>query len=236
MTIPFQAGRYKVRFAVCPSDVAACQRLRHLCFFDAQGEDVDAFDARCRHVMVEDQAGRLVATMRLFEGAPVQGYAAQLYDLSALVAADVPMLEGGRFCVASDGQDADVLRVAWGALTAYVDARGVQVLFGCASFGGTDPALYGRVLARLARYAGPDTLRPAARVPAVSLADCAASGRAPLPALLRTYLARGGWVGDALVIDPALHTMHVFTCLEVAKIPAARARSLRALAQEAVLS
>lgn len=234
MTIPFQKGRYRVRFAALPDEVQACQRLRHLCFFGERGVDVDAFDAHARHLMVTDQAGRLVATMRLQEGSA--GYAAQFYDLSRLADLDVPMLEVGRFCVAPDVLDADILRVVWGALTGYVDARGVALLFGCASFAGTDPAAYGCALNRLRRYAGPDLLRPVARCAAVPLSDCGANGRGPLPPLLRTYLAMGGWVGSDLVIDPALQTMHVFTCLEVAKVPDARARALRALAQEAALT
>ncbi len=236
MTIPFLKGRYRVRFAAHDADLRACQRLRHLCFFGVPGVDADAYDADCQHVMVEGQAGRLVASLRLSEGPAANGYAAQFYDLSRLIALDVPMLEIGRFCVAPDVQDADVLRMVWAALTAHVDARGVGLLFGCASFAGTDPGVYGRALSRLARHSGPDHLRPMARCVAFPLASERPSGPAPLPPLLRTYLAMGGWVGDALVVDPALQTMHVFTCLEVGKVPAARARALRALAQEAALT
>lgn len=230
MTIPFQQSRYTVRFADTAAQLRACQRLRHLCFFGGPGLDADPFDTAARHVMVSDQAGRLVATMRLSEGAA--GYAAQFYDLSTLAALDQPMLEVGRFCIAPDVLDADVLRVTWGALTRYVAARGVQMLFGCASFAGTDWAVYGRAFARLRRYRGPDTIRPPAREQARPLADCAEEGRGPMPPLLRTYLAMGGWVGDDLVIDRQMQTMHVFICLEVAKVPVARARALHALAQE----
>ena len=230
MTIPFQQSRYTVRFADTAADLCACQRLRHLCFFGCAGLDADLFDAAARHVMVSDQTGRLVVTMRLSEGPA--GYAAQFYDLSALAALDQPMLEVGRFCIAPDVLDADVLRVAWGALTGYVEARAVQMLFGCASFAGTDWAVYGRALARLRRYQGPDGIRPPARAQARALADCVADGINPMPPLLRTYLAMGGWVGDDLVVDHQLQTMHVFICLEVAKIPAARARALRALARQ----
>jgi hypothetical protein len=46
---------------------------------------------------------------------------------------------------------------------------------------------------------------------------------------LRSYLGLGGWVGDHAVIDRDLDTLHVFTCVEVDRIPPARAASLRAL-------
>ena len=51
-----------------------------------------------------------------------------------------------------------------------------------------------------------------------------------LPPLMRGYLAMGGKVADHAVTDPALDTLHVFTGVEVAAIPPARARLLRAIA------
>jgi L-ornithine Nalpha-acyltransferase len=51
-----------------------------------------------------------------------------------------------------------------------------------------------------------------------------------MPPLLRTYLAMGGWVSDHAVVDRALNTLHVFTALEIAAIPPARARALRLIA------
>ena len=64
------------------------------------------------------------------------------------------------------------------------------------------------------------------------------SGRTPdlgramraMPPLLRSYLAMGGWVSDHAVVDRDLGTMHVFTGVEIAKVPPSRARLLRAVA------
>jgi len=39
----------------------------------------------------------------------------------------------------------------------------------------------------------------------------------------------GGWVSDHAVIDPRMNTIHVFTGVEVRKIPEARKRLLRAV-------
>jgi putative hemolysin len=47
-----------------------------------------------------------------------------------------------------------------------------------------------------------------------------------MPPLLRAYLSMGGWVSDHAVIDNKLNTLHVFTGLEVSKIPAAKKRFL----------
>ncbi len=191
--------------------------------------------------MVEDHSGRLVACLRLFQmrsgGEAQTGYAGQFYDLARLAALCSPMIEIGRFCVAPDVMDAEVVRVAWSALTRIVDAQGLKLLFGCSSFPGVDPAPYGHAFARLARkHQGPDALRPspvAAEV--VPFWNIPLVGRAPMPSLLCGYLAMGGWVGDHAVIDRVMGTMHVFTCLEVARVPPSRARALRALAQAAPL-
>ncbi|WP_296425020.1 GNAT family N-acetyltransferase [Yoonia sp.] len=239
MTIPFSKGRYVARFAQGADDVLACQRLRHLSFFGTAGVDADRFDDLCRHLMVADRAGRLVATVRFLpmaSGAGVGGgYAARFYDLSALAAAQAPMAEIGRFCVAPDVMDADVLRVAWGALTRMVDDAGIAMLFGCTSFAGIDPTPYIPAFEVLqARYLGPEALRPAVKAAqVVRFADLprGAPGLRQMPPLLRTYLAMGGWVSDHAVVDRDMNTLHVFTCVTVAAVPAARARALRAVAR-----
>lgn len=242
MTFLFPNARYSARIADGAGDVEACQRLRHLCFFGGEGRDADAFDTRCRHLMIVDARDRIVATARLFEMASGvrinESYAAQSYDLAGFSSLENPMIELGRFCIAPNVMDADVLRVAWGALTQIVDAGRVAMLFGCTSFQGTDPQPYGRVFARLqARHLGPVELRPQARASAViPFTDVVAASADPMPPLLRTYLAMGGWVGDHAVVDTAMKTLHVFTCLEVAKVPPARAAALRALAHGAALS
>ena len=45
-----------------------------------------------------------------------------------------------------------------------------------------------------------------------------------MPPLLRGYLSLGGWVSDHAVIDPDLKTLHVFTGLEVKRVPSRRAK------------
>jgi putative hemolysin len=48
-----------------------------------------------------------------------------------------------------------------------------------------------------------------------------------MPPLLRTYLTLGGWVSDHAVVDHDLNTLHVFTGLEIDRVPPSRARLLR---------
>lgn len=237
-------GRYAARFAESREDRDRALALRARCFRGG-APDADGFDAVCRQVLVEEaEGGRLAGTFRLLPlaggGEIGRSYAAQHYDLGALAGFAAPMAEIGRFCLRPGLHDPDVLRVAWGAMTRFVDATGTQMLFGCSSFPGTEAARYGDAFALLReRHLAPGRWRP--RVKAADVVRFGRGGAAPrapdprramtrMPPLLRTYLAMGGWVSDHAVVDRDLGTLHVFTGLEIAAIPPGRARALRAVA------
>jgi putative hemolysin len=236
MTFPFQKGLLTARLAASATDVRACQALRYQSFHGAQGMDADPLDPDFQHLMIHDRAGTLCGTLRfrLAETADelANGYVAQYYDLSGWQGQAGPFLEIGRFCTAPRNLDADLLRMLWGALTRIVDQHGVQMLLGCTSFGGTDPCVYGAAFQRLLHnYQGPPDLIPSiATGQAVRMVDIEPSGIAPVPALLNSYLSLGGWVGDYVVLDPDMNTLHVFTCLPVNAMSAARVARLRAVA------
>ncbi|PIE16099.1 MAG: ornithine-acyl-ACP acyltransferase [Rhodobacterales bacterium] len=237
----FAKGRYQVRRAEQPAQIEAAQRLRALAFAgQAGGRDVDAYDADCDHILVEEQdSGTLVACYRLLfipNGTGIgRCYAAQFYDLARLQRYDKPLLELGRFCLHPDHADPEIVRVAWAAMTRIVDGRGVGMLFGCSSFAGCDPALHHQALALLrARHLAPERWAPGRKATeTVDLPDAKVSAKAlrQIPSLLRTYLAMGGWVSDHAVIDRALNTLHVFTGVEISTIPESRKRILRATAR-----
>lgn len=243
--VTFAKGRYRARVAASVADVDAAQRLRTLAFRGptATDPDHDDFDAACTHVLIEEaRSGDLVCCFRLLHfgsGAEIgRSYSAQFYELSALADFDGPMVEMGRFCIHPDRRDPDILRVAWGAMTAWVDAEGVEMLFGCSSFHGTEARDYYDAFALLRdRHIAPKRWLPRVKAPAV-FRFAARLRRKPdlkraqakMPPLLRTYLLMGGWVSDHAVIDRDLGTLHVFTGLEIRAVPPARARLLRAVA------
>ncbi|MDU8912657.1 GNAT family N-acetyltransferase [Aestuariicoccus sp. MJ-SS9] len=231
-------ARLRCRLAQSASDLEAARALRRLAFRLAR-EDGDDHDARCRHVLVEERAtGAAVCTCRARVIAPRDAhtsYSAQFYDLTRLRRYPAPLLELGRFALHPGWRDPQIPRMAWAAVTAMVDAAGVGFLFGCSSFPGTDPAPHRAALATLAD----GFLAPARWAPGVKAAETVAlepdgQGGAPpaagLPPLLRSYLAMGGRVSDHAVIDRQMNTLHVFTGIEVARIPPARAQALRRLA------
>jgi len=243
-------SRYTVRIANDREDIAAAQRLRYMAFVSEAGAqlredglDADDFDALCHHVLIEDRkSGQLVCCFRfldLKDGGDIgKSYSAQYYGLDRLATYKGRMVEMGRFCVHPEWRDADILRVAWGAMTTYVDDNAVDMLFGCSSFHGTDWAVHADALAMLKhRHLGPKGLLPHVKAPnvfkfAARLRRKPNAKRAALamPPLLKTYLMMGGWVSDHAVVDRDLGTMHVFTGVEISAIPPARKKLLRAVA------
>ena len=197
-------GKYSARLAQTEQDVMDCQKLRARVFRGALDErDTDAFDTRCNHVMIEcAKTSDLVACFRLLElndGSEIaQSYSAQFYDLSALEAFCGKMARWVGF--ASPGlQDPDVLRVAWAAMTRYVDDKKIEMLFGCSSFSGTDSAGYEDAFALLKdRHLAPSRWLPQVKAASVfpfsSGFDCqtrSEKAMKTLPPLLRTYLLMG---------------------------------------------
>lgn len=221
--------------------MARVMAFRAAAFPRTSGQEEDAQDQLSAHVMVEGEAGILAyfRVMLFGWGAGLeQGYAARFYDVAPLSGYAKPVAEMGRFCVAPGGVHPDVLRLAWGAMTRLVDEGQAGLIVGCSSFRGADWTLHRAGLALLAEgFIGPAEHLPGRKADEVvdyralvgPVVDRRAS-LAGLPPLLRTYLGMGGWVSDHAVADRELDTLHVFTCVEVDKIPAARAASLRAVA------
>ncbi len=235
-------GRYRARTASSAQDIADAQALRTLAFATATS-DRDAFDDICNHILVHDlRSGQLACCFRMLvlEGGSdlARSYSAQYYELSGLQSFEGRMVEMGRFCLHPDWHDPDILRVAWGAMTSFVDANNIEMLFGCSSFAGTETKQYLDAFAMLKhRHLGPKRWLPRVKAPDV-FRFAARLRRKPdakkamlrMPPLLRTYLMMGGWVSDHAVVDRKMNTLHVFTGLEIGAIPPARKRLLRAVA------
>jgi putative hemolysin len=157
--------------------------------------------------------------------------------LSALQSYQGKLVEMGRFCIDPDCNDPDVLRIAWGAMTQYVDHNDVSLLFGCASFHGIDQDAYRDSFAMLRdKHLAPKRWLPRVKAPNVfrfaqrlTVAPDMKQAMRRMPPLLKTYLMMGGWVSDHAVVDAQMNTLHVFTGVEIGSIPPARQRLLRAL-------
>lgn len=243
-TFTTRCGELTVREACTPQDLRAVARLRAVRFRgNRAASDLDRFDPLCTHLLVlagEQEAVVGAARCRLLSGPEdVRNcYSGQYYDLTALGRTQMRLLEIGRICIAEGHEgNPDIPRALLAGLTRASEVTRAQVLVGCASFQGADPAPHTAALRYLhARYLGPRALRPG-QGRSVAYDLCRAPGTPQredlrdVPALLRLYLAMGGWVSDHAVCDHDLDTLHVFTAVEISAIPTARRRALRMLAR-----
>lgn len=238
-------GRYRAKIATSRAEITEAQKLRFECFASAEkfGLDRDQFDDVCHHVLVKNtDSDALVCCFRLLHyqsGADISSsYAAQFYDLSRLIHYADPMIEIGRFCIKKGVTDPNILRVAWGVITRFVDENRIGMLFGCSSFRGTDPNKYYSVFSFLREsYLAPASWAPEAKAARIysfeksrlAHPDTFRIAMKAMPPLLRTYLLMGGRVSDHAVIDEDLDTLHVFTGLKINAIPARRKELLRSI-------
>ena len=240
-----RVGRYCARFALSKDDLLAAQELRYRCFnlSNDKGLDVDEFDSICRHVLVENlENGKLICCYRIMsfpDGKDItRSYSSRFYDLGSIENFPKPMIEVGRFCIDPVTTDHEVVLAAWAALTQLVDENGIEFLFGCSSFEGIDKEKYLHCFAFLReKHIAPEHWLPkvkAAQVISYSEANCCKVNKKKallnMPPLLKSYLSMGAWVSDHAVVDYSMKTLHLFTGVEVSKIPRRRKQFLRNLA------
>jgi L-ornithine Nalpha-acyltransferase len=240
------AGAIEVRLARDAAEVAAAQALRYRVFYEemaakptpemaAARRDFDKFDAYCDHLLVLDQrlgAGSqaVVGTYRLLRRSVADRhdgfYSETEFDISRLKSMPGELLELGRSCVDARYRTRATMQRLWSGIAAYVFARDVRVMFGCASLPGTNPQAVAGALSYLHhRHLAPAQLRPRAlpgryvdmnllAADSVSEADAAKAlderaVLAGLPPLIKGYLRLGGFVGDGAVIDQQFNTIDV---------------------------
>ncbi len=232
------AARFVVRLAQSEQDVAAAQRLRYRVFVEEMGataspeehaarREMDRFDPWFDHLLLVDTAHdgdpleAVVGVYRLMRGSVArQGpgfYGAAEYDLSKLENLPRETLELGRSCIAPEVRGGLGLHQLWNGLAEYVIRHDVQVMFGVASFHGTDPAPLAQPLSYLyANHLAPEDLRvvarPDNRVDMAALPPERIERRAALqaiPPLIKAYLRLGGFVGEGAYIDHDFNTLDV---------------------------
>lgn len=233
-----QIAPYTVRLAQDARDLRAAQRLRYRVFVTELGAsgpmvdhdnqlEKDEFDPFFDHLLLIDPAGdpdlltdvvgvyRLLPSDRLARAG--RYYSDSEYDLTLLKSSGRRLLELGRSCVHFDHRGGTALFMLWNGLAEYVLERGIEVMFGVASFPGTDAKALAQPLSYLYHHhLAPAKLRVSARstqrlemnlIPADQLDRAAALARTP--ALIKAYLRLGGFVGDGAWVDGAFNTTDV---------------------------
>lgn len=240
---------FELRFAQSDADIRAAQRLRYRVFVEELGSDgemvdhvaeleCDTYDPHYEHLMLIDRARspdpleQCVGVYRLLTGEKAaqlgRFYTEDEYDLTALKASGLRLLELGRSCVATEYRGGTALYQMWSGLAKYVLDEGFDVLFGVASFHGTEIEKLAAPLSLLHhRHIAREGLRPRAVEPHFQRMDlCAeaeidrAEAMRAIPALIKAYLRMGGTVGEGAYIDRAFNTVDVCLVLETSEISA----------------
>ena len=247
-------GSLEVRLAHKKSEIRHAQRLRYKVFYEEMSatpgalamlsrRDEDAYDPIFDHLLVIDRddtnggrrwgRSKVVGTYRvlrqqvadLHDGFYTQGE----YDIAPLIQAkssDYSFMELGRSCVLKPYRNRRTVELLWQGIWSYVREHGVDVMLGCASFEGIDPAAHAQALSFLHHTAlAPQEWRVRAhehlRIDMNMLPAEAVSQRAALkslPPLIKGYLRLGAYVGDGAVIDHQFGTTDVLIILPVEAI------------------
>lgn len=229
-----------VRLAKTADDLLAVQALRYQVFIKELGGDgtdvdhalqveADRFDPFCDHLMLEDTAGRLVGVYRLMTqqmAARAGGfYSDAEFDLTALMTCGKPILELGRSCLHMDYRGGAGMLRLWSGVAEYVARHKIEIMFGVASFHGTD----------VGAIAGPLSLLDAAHRSQDFFCPARASGAVPMnimtpetldrksailamPSLIKAYLRLGGAVGQGAFVDHRFNTTDVLMIVNIAKM------------------
>ncbi|GKY87927.1 GNAT family N-acetyltransferase [Sinisalibacter aestuarii] len=236
---------FELRLAQGAEDLRAAQRLRYEVFVEELGSDGplvdhgarlerDAFDPVYDHLLLFDKArpgAPAVGAYRLMRSdmlAPgTNFYSEDEYDIDVLKASGRTLLELGRSCVHPDYRGGAALMALWQGLLAYVETHGIEVMFGVASFHGTEIGPLAPTLSLLHhRHLAPEPLRVRARpahfrrmdLMAEDEIDRVAAMRA-VPALIKSYLRLGGYVGEGAYIDLPFNTTDVCIVVDIAQVP-----------------
>lgn len=249
-------SHFVLKLAETEQERAAAQRLRYRVFVeemgarpafdgDAANREVDAFDPYFDHLLlidtrIEDSENNVVGAYRMMRSetaAQGQGfYGAQEYDLGPIIRSERAAVELGRSCIDPAYRNGIALHLLWQGVADYVLRNRIELLFGVASFAGTDPHDYAQGLSYLHHnHLAPPSLRVRAREACcVGMDIVAAEDIDPLvavrqiPALIKSYIRLGGWVGQGAYVDRDFNTIDVCLVLDQQRIPAKqRAQLLR---------
>lgn len=240
---------YALRLATDDRDLFGAQRLRYRVFVQELGADGplvdhdagverDEFDPFFDHLVLVDRrvapetGDHVVGAYRLLTSEAMlragRFYSAGEYDLGPLVASGRRLVELGRTCVHPDHRGGPGMFLMWNGLAEYVLERGIEVLFGAASFHGTDVAALAMPLSYLYHHhLAPPDMRVRALPPGraeMNLIPPAgldrAAAMAAMPALIKAYLRLGGFVGDGAFVDLPFNTTDVCLVMDTGRMSA----------------
>lgn len=234
---------FRVKLATSEDEIRAAQALRYRVFIDELGGDGplvdhqarlerDRFDPFYDHLLLMDDEknGDVIGVYRLLRGEQAQAagqfYSEDEYDLTPLKSSGRRLLELGRSCLAPEYRGGAAMYHLWNGLAQYVAEHQVEILFGVASFHGTDPAPLAQSLSLLHhRHLAPEAIRVRAKEEHYQSLDLIApenldrrAAMVQVPALIKAYLRLGGYVGDGAYIDHQFNTTDVCLIMDTERL------------------
>ncbi|MTH77274.1 GNAT family N-acetyltransferase [Paracoccus aestuariivivens] len=235
----------ETRLASTEKDLLSAQRLRYRVFVEELGGDGDLVDHQNRferdefdevvdHLVLIDNRrseadlDHVVGVYRLLPGDRAERfgrfYCDSEYDLDPLRRSGRSLLELGRSCVDPGIRGGTGMYLLWNALAEYVLGRGIELLFGVASFHGTDAMALAQPLTWLHRnHLADASIRPVARASGYQSMDLIApeaidrrAAMTSMPPLIKAYLRLGGTIGEGAYLDHAFNTTDVFLLVDTA--------------------
>ncbi len=240
--------RLELRFVKSEQDLRAAQRLRYRVFVEelgaraessdhAQRLEIDKFDTRIQHLCLFDThliesnpENAAVGLYRLIssDAADQIGgfYSEQEFELEKLLCLPGRKLELGRSCIHPNYRGGAAMAMLWQGLARYVREEKFDILFGTASFQGTNIEPYQHSLSLLfhkyliksdrevfVRKEGAANLQ---LTPMVEINQLQAMRE--IPSLIKAYLRLGGRIGQGAFVDHDFNTIDVFVAMETSQM------------------
>lgn len=237
-----------VRLATTDDEIKRAQELRYEVFYNEykakpteqmkrEKRDFDELDKITDHLIVlvtphGSNNQKIIGTYRLLRQdiAKEYGtdfYSSQEYEIEKLISAHNNVLELGRSCVLAEYRTKPILNMLWQGIAEYFTVNDIDLLFGCASFAGTDISAIESQLSYLHHYhSTPAEISPKAVAsryinmnikPKESLDERRVF--ASLPPLIKGYIRAGATIGEGAVIDDQFNTTDVCIVVRTNLIP-----------------
>lgn len=250
-------ANFTTRLAETERDLRAAERLRYSVFVEELGGDGplvdhegrferDRFDPYYQHlILVDDRRDadaldHVVGVYRLLDGAGAEAigqyYSEDEYDLTKLRQSGRRLLELGRSCLHPEYRGGMAMYHIWNALAGIVEKEEIDILFGVASFHGTDVSAHAAALSLLYhQHLAPEDVRVRAREAEYQSMDLVSfdeinrtKAMKDIPALIKAYLRLGGVIGDGAFVDRPFNTIDVCLLLDTARMNAKAAARYQA--------
>lgn len=239
---------FTVKMVETPEELRAAQRLRYDVFVKELGGggvlvdheqriERDRFDPYFDHmILMEKGRDDVIGVYRLLRGTQADAaggfYSESEFDLSLLKSSDRNLLELGRSCLHPAYRGGTAMHVLWSGLADYVAEHQIEILFGAASFHGTNlNKLAGPLSLLHHRHLAPQSLRVRAREAVFQSMDLIAekdldraAAMVQVPSLIKAYLRLGGCVGEGAFVDHVFNTTDVCLIMDTAQMNARQAR------------